>query len=341
MPAHIEIKRKPNATNKIRRIPQCKNWKKLLATGLSTALILGTLASCGGGNTSSPAASSGAAASGSGSDASSTTTTNFPDGKSLSMIIHASPGGLSDTNARFIAQMVSDELGVPFPATNMTGGSGVVAMTYVKESTPDGYTVGYLPCELAMVKAQGLTEIIEPSAFDMIYACNIQPAAITVSADSEWDSIEDLVAWCKEHPGELQVGTSGTGSVWHIAADAFAKAAGIEINLVPFDGAATAVTNLMGGHVQMVPVSESEVASGVASGKLKILAVCSSDRSEFNPDVPLSRSWGMMWMSPPGRLWRSQGHSRRCEGSPVCRLREGRQLRGVQGAGLSGAVLPP
>ena len=162
-----------------------KNWKKLLATGLSTALILGTLASCGGGNTSSPAASSGAAASGSGSDASSTTTTNFPDGKSLSMIIHASPGGLSDTNARFIAQMVSDELGVPFPATNMTGGSGVVAMTYVKESTPDGYTVGYLPCELAMVKAQGLTEIIEPSAFDMIYACNIQPAAITVSADSE------------------------------------------------------------------------------------------------------------------------------------------------------------
>ena len=205
-----------------------KNWKKLLATGLSTALILGTLASCGGGNTSSPAASSGAAASGSGSDASSTTTTNFPDGKSLSMIIHASPGGLSDTNARFIAQMVSDELGVPFPATNMTGGSGVVAMTYVKESTPDGYTVGYLPCELAMVKAQGLTEIIEPSAFDMIYACNIQPAAITVSADSEWDSIEDLVAWCKEHPGELQVGTSGTGSVWHIAADAFAKAAGIK-----------------------------------------------------------------------------------------------------------------
>jgi tripartite-type tricarboxylate transporter receptor subunit TctC len=174
----------------------------------------------------------------------------------------------------------------------MTGGSGVVAMTYVKESTPDGYTVGYLPCELAMVKAQGLTEIIEPSAFDMIYACNIQPAAITVSADSEWDSIEDLVAWCKEHPGELQVGTSGTGSVWHIAADAFAKAAGIEINLVPFDGAATAVTNLMGGHVQMVPVSESEVASGVASGKLKILAVCSSDRSEFNPDVPTLQELG-------------------------------------------------
>lgn len=72
--------------------------------------------------------------------------------------------------------------------------------------------------------------------------------------------------------------------------------------MVPFDGAATAVTNLMGGHVQMVPVSESEVASGVASGELKILAVCSSERSEFNPDVPPCRSWAMMWTSLPGAV---------------------------------------
>ena len=265
-----------------------KNWKKLLAVGLSAAMMLGTLAACGGGNGSNTSTGSG---SGSGDTS---TGSEFPAAnKSINMIIHASPGGLSDTNARFIGQLVQEELGVPVVAQNKTGGSGVVAMTYVKESAPDGYTVGYLPCELAMVKAQGLTEIIEPSAFDMIYACNIQPAAITVRADSEWDTIEDLIEWCKEHPGELQVGTSGTGSVWHIAADAFAKAAGIEINMVPFDGAATAVTNLMGGHVQMVPVSESEVASGVASGELKILAVCSSERSEFNPDVPTLQEVGL------------------------------------------------
>ena len=119
----------------------------------------------------------------------------------------------------------------------------------------------------------------------------------------------------------LQVGTSGTGSVWHIAADAFAKAAGIEINMVPFDGAATAVTNLMGGHVQMVPVSESEVASGVASGELKILAVCSSERSEFNPDVPTLQEIGLdVERDRLGRLRRCQGHSRRREGSSVRRL---------------------
>lgn len=262
-----------------------KNWKRLFATALSATMVAGLLTACGG-DTASGSASAGSA-SGSAAQGS-----DFPAGKSINMIIHASAGGLSDTNARFISQMVQEELGVPVVAQNKVGGSGVVAMTYVKNSAPDGYTIGYLPCELAMVKAQGLTEEIEPSAFDMIYGCNIQPAAITVRADSEWDTIEDLVNWCKEHPGELQVGTSGTGSVWHIAGDAFAQAADIDVNMVPFDGAATAVTNLMGGHVQMVPVSESEVASGVASGELKILAVCSSERSEFNPDVPTLQELG-------------------------------------------------
>lgn len=262
-----------------------KNWKKMLAVAVSAALMTGLLASCAKDKPQEPgSASTGSQSAGQ--------TAAYPGNKSINMIIHASAGGLSDTNARFISQMVQEELGVPVVAQNKVGGSGVVAMTYVKESAPDGYTIGYLPCELAMVKAQGLTDAIEPSAFDMLYGCNIQPAAITVRADSGWNTIEDLVNWCKEHPGELQIGTSGTGSVWHIAADAFAQAAGIDVNMVPFDGASTAVTNLMGGHVQAVPVSESEVSSGVASGELKILAVCSSERSAFNPDVPTLKELG-------------------------------------------------
>lgn len=262
-----------------------KKLKKVIAIASTVALMASLLVSCGnkGGN--------GSNANG-GSQSSAGTESNFPGNKSINMIIHASAGGLSDTNARFISQLVQEELGVPVVAQNKVGGSGVVAMTYVKESKADGYTIGYLPCELAMVKAQGLSDVIEPSAFDMIYGCNIQPAAITVRSDSGWETIEDLINWCKENPGKLQIGTSGTGSVWHIAADAFAQAADIEVNMVPFDGASTAVTNLMGGHVQAVPVSESEVASGVASGELKILAVCSSERSPFNPDVPTLKELG-------------------------------------------------
>ena len=115
-----------------------KNWKRLFATALSATMVAGLLTACGG-DTASGSASAGSA-SGSAAQGS-----DFPAGKSINMIIHASAGGLSDTNARFISQMVQEELGVPVVAQNKVGGSGVVAMTYVKNSAPDGYTIGYLP----------------------------------------------------------------------------------------------------------------------------------------------------------------------------------------------------
>lgn len=265
-----------------------KNWKRTLAFSLSAVMMVGSLAACG----SKPAASAAPAASKAADEASAAPTSDFPGGKQINLIIQANPGGLSDTNARAIAQLVQDDLGVPVVCQNKPGASGAVAMSYLQASAADGYTIGYLPVELTMVQSLGYASDIQPDAFDLIYGCNIQPAAITVRADSGWNSIEDLVAYCKENPGALKVGTSGTGSIWHIAGDAFAQAAELDVNMVPFDGAAPAVTGLLGGHVDMVPVSESEVASGVASGELKILAVCSADRSTFNPDVPTLQELG-------------------------------------------------
>ena len=265
-----------------------KHWKKALSLTLGAAVLAGALSACGG----TPAASTPAPAP---KDSTAPVETQpasaYPE-KQISMIIQASPGGLSDTNARAIAQLVQDDLGVPVVCTNKPGAAGAVAMSYLQASKPDGYTIGYVPVELSMVQALGYATDIYPDAFDLIYGCNIQPAAITVRTDSGWDTIEDLVDWCKEHPGELKVGTSGTGGLWEIAGETFAKAAGIEVNMVPFDGAAPAVTAILGSHVQMVPVSESEVASGVASGELKILALCSADRSAFNPDVPTLKELG-------------------------------------------------
>lgn len=260
-----------------------KNWKRMLAIALSAAMLLGTLAGCGKTGTTSQDQSSAGSSEGTGSA--------YPE-KQINMIIQANPGGLSDTNARAIAQIVQEDLGVPVVCSNKPGAAGAVAMSYLQACEPDGYTIGYVPVELSMVQALGYANDIYPDAFDLICGCNIQPAAITVRADSGWETIEDLVNWCKEHPGELKVGTSGTGSLWEIAGAAFAEKAGIEVNMIPFDGAAPAVTAILGSHVQMVPVSESEVASGVASGELKILAVCSAERTEFNPDVPTLKELG-------------------------------------------------
>ncbi|MDI9484932.1 MAG: tripartite tricarboxylate transporter substrate binding protein [Bacillota bacterium] len=216
---------------------------------------------------------------------------NYPT-KQINLIIQAAPGGLSDLTARTVGSVASEILGVPIVFTNRPGAAGAVAMSYVKESRPDGYTIGYVPVELAMVEALGYAQDLNPSSFDLICASNIAAATITVRADSGWETLEDLVEWCKANPGKLRVGNSGTGSVWYVAGASWAKAAGIEVNHVPFDGAAPAVAAIMGKHIDMVPVSEMEVRSGVESGELRILAVLSDERSQYNPDVPTLKELG-------------------------------------------------
>ena len=216
---------------------------------------------------------------------------NFPN-KQINLIIQASPGGLSDLTARTVGSVAAEILGVPVVFTNRPGAAGAVAMSYVKESRADGYTIGYVPVELAMVEALGYAQDLNPSSFDLICVSNIAAATITVRADSGWETLEDLVEWCKANPGKLRVGNSGTGSVWYVAGASWAQAAGVEVNHVPFDGAAPAVAAIMGKHIDMVPVSEMEVRSGVESGELRILAVLSDERSQYNPDVPTLKELG-------------------------------------------------
>ena len=265
--------------------------KKILASMLSAAIVSAMLFTGCGSSGSAPAADASAAGSTPPPGNAGGTATDYPT-QQITMVIQASPGGLSDTNARAIAQLVQEDLGVPVVCTNKPGASGAVAMSFLQASKPDGYTIGYVPVELSMVQALGYATDVYPDAFDLISGCNTQPAAITVRADSGWNSIEDLVNYAKENPGQLRVGNSGTGSIWQVAGDSFANAAGIEVNQVPFDGAAPAVAGLMGKHIDMVSVSEFEVSSGVASGELKILAVCSEERSKFNPDVPTLKELG-------------------------------------------------
>lgn len=212
--------------------------------------------------------------------------------KQVNLIIQAAPGGLSDTTARAVGAELQKILGVPVIASNKPGAAGAVAMSYVRQSAADGYTIGYVPVEISMVKALGYANDVEPSAFDLLGSSNISPATITVSADSEFKTLDDLVDYAKKNPGKLKVGNSGTGSIWHIAAASFEKAADVKFNHVPFDGATPAIAALMGKHIDVVPVSVMEVKSGVESGKLKVLAVLSAEKSEYLPDVPTAKELG-------------------------------------------------
>lgn len=229
------------------------------------------LAACGGGNDQKA-------------------TENFPD-KQIEVIVPFAAGGASDLVSRTIATEMEKELDVPVVITNKTGGSGATGLLAIKDAKPNGYTIGYAPAELAMLESLELAEV-SPEDFDMLGQLMTIPAAITVQADAPYDSLEELIEYAESKPGELKVGNSGAGSIWHIAASAFAQETDIELQHVPYDGAAPAVTALLGGHVDAVAVSPSEAISGIDSGDLKVLAVMSEDPDVNAPDAPTMQELG-------------------------------------------------
>ena len=259
--------------------------KKILALALAAAMSL-TLVACGGSKT--PAASGSASSGGS----SSAETVDFPGNKQVSLIVPYSAGGASDTVARIYASELEQSLGTSIVVSNVTGASGAIGLEQVRNSNPDGYTIAYMPVESTMLKALGFTDL-STDDFRFIGRAMTIPAAVTVRADAPWDTFEDFVNYAKEHPGEIQVGNSGTGSIWHIAAASIEKECGVQFTHVPFDGAAPAVAALLGGNIQAVTVSPSEVKNNVDSGDFKVLCVLGESLSSVVPDVPTAQELGI------------------------------------------------
>ena len=259
--------------------------KKILALALAAAMSL-TLVACGGSKT--PAASGSASSGGS----SSAETVDFPGNKQVSLIVPYSAGGASDTVARIYASELEQSLGTSIVVSNVTGASGAFGLEQVRNSNPDGYTIAYMPVESTMLKALGFTDL-STDDFSFIGRAMTIPAAVTVRADAPWDTFEDFVNYAKEHPGEIQVGNSGTGSIWHIAAASIEKECGVQFTHVPFDGAAPAVAALLGGNIQAVTVSPSEVKNNVDSGDFKVLCVLGESHSSVVPDVPTAQELGI------------------------------------------------
>ncbi|GEM_PF-41190 len=214
----------------------------------------------------------------------------FPE-REVTILVPFNAGGASDMTSRILATGMQDVLGKTVLVVNKPGGSGGVGMTEVRGAKADGYTICYIPVEIVMHEALKLSDI-KPSDFDYIGQMTDVPAALTVQADAPYNTVEEFIAYAKEHEGEVKIGNSGTGSIWHIASTYIEEVAGVKFNHIPFDGAAPAVTALMGGHIDAVPVNAGEVKSGVDAGKLKILALMTEERDPNNPDVPTMKESG-------------------------------------------------
>ncbi len=215
---------------------------------------------------------------------------DFPK-RNISLIVPYSAGGGTDQVARAIAAAAQKIFEKPVTVVNRTGAGGAVGHTAGAKSKPDGYNVTVLTVEVATLPHLGGLQVTYED-FTPIARLNATPSAITVRADSEFNTLEELIQYAKDNPKKLRVGNSGVGAIWHLGAASFAQELGLELNHVPFDGAAPAVAALLGGHIEVVTVSPPEVQAQVDAGNLKILGVMADERVKGFEDTPTLKEQG-------------------------------------------------
>ncbi len=215
----------------------------------------------------------------------------YPE-KPVTVICPWTAGGGTDLLLRALSKEAEKHLGQTINVVNQTGGAGAIGHNAIRAARPDGYTIGMITFELNSLPPQGLIPFTWKD-FDPLMRINTDSAALTVRSDAPYSTVRGFVDYAKSHPGELTVGNSAPGSIWHIAAGLLAGKTGIDIKYVPFDGAQPAVTALVGGHIKAVSVSVAEVRGQVQAGNLRLLGIMGAQRDKVFPDVPTLKEQGI------------------------------------------------
>jgi len=198
-------------------------------------------------------------------------------------------GGGTDATARIVASLLERDLGQPFNVVNRTGGSGVVGHSAIATAQPDGYTIGMITVEIAMMHWQKLTEL-NPTSYTPLALMNEDPPGVTVSASSPHQNIKALADAIKASPpGKLKASGTGQGGIWHLALIGWLQAMGLKpdhVAWVPSNGAGPAMQDLAANGIDIVTCSLPEGRAIIEAGKAKALAIMATERNPVFPNVP-------------------------------------------------------
>ncbi|NDZ11927.1 hypothetical protein C7T35_20185 [Variovorax sp. WS11] len=207
--------------------------------------------------------------------------------KPIKIIVGYSAGGAVDLIARSVGQRMSTLLGQPVIVENKPGAGTNIAVKALIASPPDGYTLMLAANALAVNPA-----LFQPAPYDLerdltpVSLVGRVPVVAAVREGSEFKTLPQLVAAAKAKPDTLGVATPGNGSTPHLAIELFQHTAGVSMRHVPYKGGAQALTDAVGGHVDVVAVNALEAAPLAKGGKLRVLALMSPERAAVLPGVP-------------------------------------------------------
>lgn len=217
----------------------------------------------------------------------------YPTG-SIDVIVAFNPGGGTDVAARTIEPFIEKYLGTDLVIVNKPGAGGEVGFSMLAEADTDGYTMGFINLPAMFAYSYERDTAYSPDSFAAVANLVYDPGIIAVRADSDIKTLGDLVAFGKENPGALPIGTSGSvGSSEHIAILQIQLATGAEFNHVPFGSTAPLRTALLGGHIPAAAFNLSEAVDYAEEGDIRILGVMSEKRSDMSPDVPTFKEQGV------------------------------------------------
>jgi tripartite-type tricarboxylate transporter receptor subunit TctC len=209
---------------------------------------------------------------------------DFP-ARAIELVVPFAAGGGTDALARAMSDASRTHLSQPVVVLNKPGAAGAIGLTDVANSPADGYKLALVTADMVIIPHLGLTKTTYEK-FSPIIQLNADPSAITVRADSPYNTIEEFLNAARAKPEAIQLGNAGIGSIWHLAAAALEDKTGAKFNHIPFNGGNPAVLALLGGHIDAVAVSPAEVIQYVKAGKLKTLAVMADQRVPGFENVP-------------------------------------------------------
>jgi tripartite-type tricarboxylate transporter receptor subunit TctC len=203
------------------------------------------------------------------------------------IIVPIAAGGMQDILARLMGQWLSERMGQPFVIENRPGGAGNIGTEAVVRAPADGYT-------LLLVSSQNVNNVTLYEKLNFSFIGDIAPVAglvrgpfvMTTNPSVPARTVPEFIAYARANPGKLSMASAGIGTGPHLAGELFKTMAGIDMVHVPYRGGGPALTDLMGGQVQVMFPNVASSVEHVRTGKLRALAVTGAARSAALPDLP-------------------------------------------------------
>jgi tripartite-type tricarboxylate transporter receptor subunit TctC len=207
--------------------------------------------------------------------------------RSILFVVPFTPGTTADSLARLIQPHLSQRWGVPVVVENKPGASGIIGIDAVAKANPDGYAYLFASTAFGTLAAINPKLPYDPvKSFAPVMLVGTSPLSLLVSNNFPAKTVKELIARAKERPGELNYASAGTGSVFHLAMELLQHEAGTRMVHVPYKGTTGVVNDLIAGHVPVTMMVFQTAAPLVQSGRVRMLAVMSSQRTEALPAVP-------------------------------------------------------